>query len=132
MLEEYRCKDSSTFLVPWQQCSFRIEHGAVQMQRTLIMLASRPTTYGLWRMTLFPFITPLICTVISPFISENSHQIVQQVLEYREFDYRDPCNTGIFLMVTINLEYWDFPGFSRYLRLIRLISEPENSIIGIF
>ena len=27
--------------------------------------------------------------------------IVQQVLEYREFHYRDPCNTGIFLMVTI-------------------------------
>ena len=98
--------------------------------------ACQPTTYGLWRMTLFPFITPLICTVISPFISENSRQIVQQVLEYREFDYRDPCNTGIFLMVTINLEYQDFPGFSRknlntviflgksrYTRLIRLISD---------
>ena len=26
---------------------------------------------------------------------------VQQVLEYREFDYQDPRNTGIFLMVTI-------------------------------
>ena len=38
---------------------------------------------------------------------------VQWVLVYREFDYRDPRNTGIFLMVTINLEYRDFPGFSR-------------------
>ena len=36
--------------------------------------------------------------------------VIQQVLEYREFDYRDPRNTGIFLMVTINLEYQDFPG----------------------
>ena len=35
---------------------------------------------------------------------------LQQVLEYREFDYRDPRNTGIFLMVTINLEYRDFLG----------------------
>ena len=70
---------------------------------------------------------------------------LQGVLVYREFNYRDPRNTGIFLMVTINLEYRDFPGFSqknlntgifpgksRYTRLIRLISEPENSIIGIF
>ena len=35
---------------------------------------------------------------------------LQQVLVYREFDYRDPRNTGIFLMVTINLEYQDFSG----------------------
>ena len=28
-------------------------------------------------------------------------EMVQQVLEYREFDYRDPRNTRIFLMVTI-------------------------------
>ena len=26
---------------------------------------------------------------------------IQQVLEYREFEYRYPCNTGILLMVTI-------------------------------
>ena len=61
---------------------------------------------------------------------------IQQVLVYRKFDYRDPRNTGIFLMVTINLEYRDFPRFSRknsntvifpgksrYSRLIRLISD---------
>ena len=80
----------------------------------------------------------------------NSSQVcffkhIQWVLVYREFVYRDPRNTGIFLMVTINLEYQDFPGFSRknsntgifpgksrYTRLTRLISEPENSIIRIF
>ena len=36
--------------------------------------------------------------------------MVQWVLVYGEFVYRDPRNTGIFLMVTINLEYRDFPG----------------------
>ena len=40
---------------------------------------------------------------------ENGFELGQQVLEYWEFDYRDPRNTGIFLMVTINLEYQDFP-----------------------
>ena len=35
---------------------------------------------------------------------------IQGVLVYREFVYRDPRNTGIFLMNTINLEYRDFPG----------------------
>ena len=43
--------------VPWQQCSFRIE---LRCRCSSLVSSSsrRSTTYGLWRMTLFPFITP--------------------------------------------------------------------------
>ena len=42
--------------VPWQQCSFRIELRC--RCSSLVSSSCRATTYGLWRMTLFPFITP--------------------------------------------------------------------------